>query len=128
MIEHKHLIVKAKIENPPKKSEMKMMEEWFRNLVEEIDMKILAGPFVRYVDVPGNAGFTGVCIIETSHIAMHVWDEQSPGTMQLDVYTCGSLDINTVFENLHIFSPVKIEYKFLDREHNLKTVIDEGEL
>lgn len=128
MIEHKHLIVKAKIENPPRKDELKMMEEWFRDLVEDIDMKILAGPFVRYVDVSGNAGFTGVCIIETSHIAMHVWDEESPGTMQLDVYTCGSLDITTVFEALHIFSPIKIEYKFLDREHDLKTVIDEGEL
>lgn len=128
MIEHKHLLVRAEIELPPKKDELKMMEEWFRSLVEEIDMKLLAGPFVRYVDVPGNAGFTGVCIIETSHIAMHVWDEESPGVMQLDVYTCGSLDINIVFENLHIFSPTKIEYKFLDREHGLTKVIDEGEV
>jgi len=128
MLQHKHLLVRAEIESPPKKTDLVLMEEWFRNLVEEIDMKLLAGPYVRYVDIEGNAGFTGVCIIETSHIAMHVWDEFSPGIMQLDVYTCGSLDITTVFENLHIFSPIKIEYKFIDREHGLQKVLDEGEL
>ena len=98
------------------------MHSWFKELVEEIGMKVLAGPFVEYLDVPGNRGFTGVCIIETSHIAMHIWDEDTPSLMQLDVYTCGSLDIHKVFSKLKDFNPLKIEYKYLDRETDLKEV------
>ena len=98
------------------------MRNWFKELIEEIGMKILSGPHVEYLDVPGNRGFTGVCIIETSHIAMHVWDEDLPALMQLDVYTCGSLDIHKVFSKLNDFNPLKIEYKFLDRETDLEEV------
>lgn len=125
MLEHKHLIIRAEVNNPPTKEQENYMSEWFANLIKSIGMKILKGPYVTYLDVEGNRGFTGVCIIETSHIAMHVWDEESPGLMQLDVYTCGALDINTVFDKIQEFEPVKIDYKFLDREHDF-VVIEKG--
>jgi S-adenosylmethionine/arginine decarboxylase-like enzyme len=70
----------------------------------------------------GNRGLTGVVIIETSHIALHSWDEANPAMIQLDVYTCGPLDTALIFDELKIFDPVKVEYKYLDREHNLKEV------
>ena len=62
---------------------------------------------------------TAVTIIETSHIAMHIWDEDDPAMMQLDVYTCGPLDPYDVVEHLAEFDPVLVEMKYLDREHNL---------
>lgn len=127
MLEHKHLIIRAEIANPPGADKEEYMVQWFMNLIESIDMKILRGPFVTYLDKEGNRGFTGVCIIETSHVAMHVWDEDSPGLMQLDVYTCGALDINIVFDKLQVFEPVKIDYKFLDREHGFN-VLDRGRI
>jgi S-adenosylmethionine/arginine decarboxylase-like enzyme len=68
---------------------------------------------------------TAVTIIETSHIAMHVWDEVDPALMQLDVYTCSTLDIEDVFEALKEFDPMMIEYKYIDREHDLK-LLDHG--
>lgn len=88
-------------------------------LVEKIGMKILMGPFSAYCDVPGNRGLTSVTIIETSHIALHVWDEFAPGLMQLDVYTCSTLDPYEVIEAIADFYPVKVEMKYLDREHDL---------
>ena len=124
MIEHKHLIVRAEILSPPGASQTKWMEQWFRDFIESIGMKILNGPHVTYLDVKGNRGFTGVCIIETSHIAMHIWDEDEPALMQFDVYTCGSLDVGKVFEQLSIFNPVRVEWKFLDREHGLNHISD----
>lgn len=117
MIEHKHLIIRAEVNRPPFNENL--LNLWFIDLVERIDMKLLSGPHIAYVEVPGNRGFTGVCIIETSHIALHVWDEQTPALIQLDVYTCGSLDLQSVFSCLDRFDPVKIEYKYLDREHGL---------
>ncbi len=88
-------------------------------------MELYAGPFVKYLDEPGNRGATGVCIIKTSHIALHVWDETDPGIMQLDVYTCGCMELNDVVSALEVFQPTKVEYKFLDREHDL-TLLAEG--
>lgn len=117
MLVHKHLIVRAEVNTPP--TEPGWLEKWLAELVDRIGMKVLKGPYAEYVDVPGNRGVTGVVIIETSHIAMHVWDETHPGLMQLDVYTCGPFDPNIVFDQLEQFDPVKIEYKYLDRENGL---------
>ena len=62
----------------------------------------------------GNRGITCVTIIETSHVAIHIWDEQSPALLQLDVYTCSDLNKNIVFDALKQFDPVKIDHKYLD--------------
>ena len=122
MLEHKHLIVRAEVLHPPMPNQTEWMRDWFRSFIDKIGMKVLNGPHVTYLDVEGNRGFTGVCIIETSHVAMHVWDETDPALMQFDVYTCGALDIMKVFEALEVFVPQKMEYKFLDREHGLNHV------
>ena len=65
-------------------------------------MKILSGPISGNVtDVPGNNGPTCVVIIETSHMACHVWtDPEDHDLVQLDVYTCGAMDTDTVFNHL----------------------------
>lgn len=94
---HNHMLVRGHTYNPPAENELKA---WMINLVNKLDMKILQGPFVSYVDVEGNKGITAVVMIETSHIAIHMWDEQSPALVQFDVYTCGELDIDTVIEEL----------------------------
>lgn len=73
---------------------------WMSNLVSEIDMKIIKGPFASYVDKEGNKGLTCVVMIETSHIALHVWDEPVPAEIQFDLYTCGELDVEMVLKNL----------------------------
>jgi hypothetical protein len=85
-------------------------------------MKILMGPFVKYSDMPGNEGLTGGAIIETSHVIMHCWDRVEPPIMQLDVYSCSEFDPMKQYaiKIKKDFNTTKIEYKFLDREHDLK--------
>lgn len=123
ILEHKHLIVRAELKNPPQCAES--IKEWMKVLVDTIDMKILMGPYAIYSDMVGNRGLTAVTIIETSHIAMHVWDEVDPALMQLDVYTCSKLNIDDVFEALKQFEPIHVEYKYIDRENEL-TLLDKG--
>lgn len=121
VLEHKHLIVRAELADPPySPAEIKL---WMKQLVDKIGMNILMGPYAVYSEMEGNAGLTAVTIIETSHIALHVWDEAYPALMQLDVYTCSTLNINDVFEAIACFSPTKVEYKYIDREHSL-TLLD----
>ena len=118
---HKHLIVRAEAVNPP--MEVPHLTEWLHNFIDFINMKVLMGPYVVYHDVPGNRGITGVAIIETSHIVMHVWDEPSPALMQFDVYSCGEFDAETICKKIQKdFNVVKIDYKFLDRETGLRDV------
>ena len=123
ILEHKHLIIRAELKNPPKCAEA--IQDWMKVLVDKIGMKILMGPYAVYSDMVGNQGLTAVTIIETSHIAMHVWDEVDPALMQLDVYTCSTLNIQDVFGALSDFSPVDVQYKYIDREHDL-TLLDKG--
>jgi S-adenosylmethionine/arginine decarboxylase-like enzyme len=123
ILEHKHLIIRAELKNPPKCAEA--IQDWMKLLVNKIGMKILMGPYAVYSDMEGNQGLTAVTIIETSHIAMHVWDEVDPALMQLDVYTCSTLNIDDVFEALGDFVPVNVEFKYIDREHDL-TLLDKG--
>lgn len=120
ILEHKHLIVRAELKNPPKSTAD--INSWMSELVDTIGMKILMGPFSVYSDMVGNRGLTAVTIIETSHIALHVWDEVEPALMQLDIYTCSSLDIEEVFEAITQWEPTKVEYKFIDRENSLMLI------
>jgi S-adenosylmethionine/arginine decarboxylase-like enzyme len=125
VLEHKHLIVRAELNTPPKCTES--IEAWMKKLVNQIDMKILMGPYSVYSDVVGNRGLTAVTIIETSHIALHIWDECEPALAQLDVYTCSALNIQDVFEAMKEWQPSKVEYKYIDRENKL-TLIEKSVL
>ena len=83
----------------------------------------IAGPISADVTtMPGNCGPTCVCIIETSHIACHVWNESDPALIQLDVYTCGPFDPHAVIEHIQVWEPTKVEYKYLDRETSLQEI------
>jgi S-adenosylmethionine/arginine decarboxylase-like enzyme len=116
MIYHKHLLINSKIDMP-------IMEEqkgvyFLSNLVDTIGMKAIITPIARYVDKPGNRGLTAVVLIETSHIAFHIWDEQSPALIQFDLYTCGELEVSKVLKVFtETFRPVDLDYVLYDREN-----------
>ena len=114
---HKHLIIRAEV-NSPITSE-KEIKKWLKNLVNKIDMKIIKGPFASYVSKEGNRGITGVVMIETSHIAIHIWDEEIPSLVQADIYSCASFSMNEVLAEFIDMDVVKIEHMMLDRATEL---------
>ena len=121
--QHKHLIVRADIGWCPQEEDLNKISDWIRNLIRKIDMQLLAGPYTTYVNEKGNKGMTSIAIIETSHIALHIWDEVKPGLMQLDVYSCADFNPQDIFDMVNeLFKTIKIEYKFLDREKELVEV------
>ncbi len=116
MIYHKHLLVNAKVKNPMNTEEQGV--DFLNDLVKKIDMKILRGPFASYVDKDGNKGLTAIVMIETSHVAFHIWDEVDPALLQFDLYTCGSLDLDKVINIISsAFSIESMEYILFDREN-----------
>jgi S-adenosylmethionine/arginine decarboxylase-like enzyme len=116
MIYHKHLLVNAKVKNPMQSEQDGI--NFLTNLVEQIDMKVIKGPFASYVDKDGNKGLTAIVMIETSHIAFHIWDEVDPGLVQFDLYTCGKLDLEKVLKIFKdSFSVESLEFVLFDREN-----------
>ena len=109
LLVHKHLIIRAEASRPPTDEEQ--LQNWMREFIESIDMKVFMGPYVKYCNMAGNRGITAVAIIETSHIAMHIWDEPKPALMQMDVYSCGEFDHTDICKKLmNDFDIHKIEY------------------
>ena len=117
---HKHVIIRAEVLNPPTKP--KLVAQQVRDLIERIGMKIMMGPYAKYCKMPGNRGLTVATIIETSHIVMHTWDECNPALIQLDVYTCGPFNPADVLDWIKQYDPIKVEYKYLDREFGLEEI------
>ena len=115
---HKHLIIRAEANKVPTDEEQ--LTEWLKDFIDSIDMKILMGPYVKYCNVEGNRGITGIAVIETSHIAIHVWDEPNPALMQIDVYSCAEFDVDEIAEKIKSdFDVIKLDYKYLNRETGL---------
>jgi S-adenosylmethionine/arginine decarboxylase-like enzyme len=129
-LQHKHLIIHAEVNWNPAATDVHKMTKWLKELVEEIDMKILHGPIVIYSEAEDNEGMTGFCIIETSHVAFHHWVPEPGekfGRLELDVYSCADFVLQEVVDMLSVFEPQKIQYKFLDRERNLSVITESGE-
>jgi S-adenosylmethionine/arginine decarboxylase-like enzyme len=100
-VNHLHLVILGEVYVPPTNPEV--VKKWMSSLVEKIGMKKLIEPQAVYVEAVGNRGMTSCVLIETSHIAWHVWDEEQPGMLQFDLYTCGELDSDLVYKEVANF-------------------------
>ena len=95
---HLHLLVKGNIKTPPQTE--KVLNNWFSELVNNVGMKVVAGPTSVYVNEPGNEGITGTVTLATSHASIHVWDKQNPAMFQFDLYSCSCFTADEVLEEL----------------------------
>ena len=120
MIQHKHLIVRGNIERPPLKEDKFSIQMWTKKFITSNGMRLASEPVVEYIEDSGNRGLTCCCLLTTSHVAFHIWDEPIPALMQFDFYTCGKLDRQLVLKLLNIkFVLTKYEFIELDRGEKL---------
>jgi S-adenosylmethionine/arginine decarboxylase-like enzyme len=104
--------------NPPKKEEV--LNKWLSELVEEVGMKVVAGPTSVYVDEPGNEGITGTVTLATSHAAIHVWDKETPPMFQFDIYSCKDFEPEVVLNHIDkSFGLSEAHWSFIDRNKNV---------
>ena len=118
---HNQLLINGFSDTPP--TDEAFIKQWMEDLVKQIDMKIIQGPYTAYVTKEGNRGLTAIVMIETSHIALHVWDEDQPGMIQFDLYTCSTLPVQDVIDNLKNNLGLKdYRYMVIEREQGFNVL------
>lgn len=131
MLKHKHLLVNLKVNAPPRDGEE--VEYFLALLIKRVNMKIaradtlLKNPQGYYCNTLGNQGATGTGILETSHTALHTWDEQGPAKFDFDLYSCSEFDVQKVLNICKTFEIVGGDYVVYDRGDRIK-LIEEGEI
>jgi S-adenosylmethionine/arginine decarboxylase-like enzyme len=122
---HLHLLVKGYIKTPPKTD--KVLNIWFTQLVNNVGMKVVAGPTSVYVNEPGNEGITGTVTLATSHASIHVWDAEKPAMFQFDLYSCSEYTPHQVLDHIdEWFGLESATWQFIDRNTDEFIVIDSG--
>ena len=122
---HLHLLVKGYVKNPPRSEEI--LNNWFKELVDKVRMKVVAGPTSVYVNEPGNEGITGTVTLATSHSSIHVWDGQDPAMFQFDIYSCSEFSPKEVLGHINEHFDLQEAYwSFIDRNHDKFHEISSG--
>jgi S-adenosylmethionine/arginine decarboxylase-like enzyme len=122
---HLHLLVKGNIKTPPQTE--KVLNNWFSELVNNVGMKVVAGPTSVYVNEPGNEGITGTVTLATSHASIHVWDMDNPPMFQFDLYSCSEFTAKQVLDHIDDwFELIEAHYQMIDRNGNDFRIIDSG--
>lgn len=117
---HQHLIVRGFCEKPFTTSSD--LNKWFVELVNKVEMEVVAGPTSVYVDEEGNEGITGTVTLATSHSSMHIWDNIHPSLFQFDIYSCKKYDIQTVFDHLDVMKVLNFDWITIDRNDDVSVV------
>jgi S-adenosylmethionine/arginine decarboxylase-like enzyme len=122
---HLHLLVKGYLLNPPKTEDI--LNNWLSELVNNVGMKVVAGPTSVYVNEPGNEGITGTVTLATSHASIHVWDNDNPPMFQFDLYSCSEFTAKQVLDHIDDwFGLIEAHYQMIDRNGNDFRIIDSG--
>ena len=122
---HLHLLVKGYMKSPPQTE--KVLNIWFTQLVQNVGMKVVAGPTSVYVKEPGNEGITGTVTLATSHASIHVWDSETPSMFQFDLYSCSNFTPKQVLDHIdENFGLTKAFWQFIDRNGDEFVIIDTG--
>ena len=122
---HLHLLVKGYVKNPPRSEEI--LNNWFKELVDKVRMKVVAGPTSVYVNEPGNEGITGTVTLATSHSSIHVWDGQDPAMFQFDISSCSEFSPEEVLGHINEHFDLQEAYwSFIDRNHDKFHEISSG--
>ena len=122
---HLHLLVKGYLKSPPQTE--KVLNIWFTQLVDNVGMKVVAGPTSVYVKEPGNEGITGTVTLATSHASIHVWYNDKPPMFQFDLYSCCEFSPKVVLKHIDDwFGLLEAHWQFIDRNGSEFIVMDSG--
>lgn len=99
------------------------------DLVKVLDMQLIFGPLFKEVEIEpekltgdvfqDEGGISGICMIGTSHISIHVWPLRQHFSM--DVFSCKSFDEEKARKTIERhFQPENVSYSLVKRRQGGK--------
>lgn len=127
---NKHVLVTGYLAEAPGPDYVPSLHDWFRRLVEAVDMKVLIDPICVWCDDEGNEGVTGMVGITTSHSSIHFWSGEGdkPAFYKFDLYSCKDFQLEDVAEMLKEFGTTRFTYIIVNRDDDKNPIIDSGEI
>ena len=111
-MEHKQLIIRSKVEEPPKDEQAAVV--WVCELVD-----IVKGDLLEVRSTTTDQGYSVFAMMEMSHISLHVWDSD-PSLVQLDVYICDKMAPTDIFDHFEKLGVLTKSFMYIDRENTLQ--------
>ena len=92
--------------------DVKTLESIITKSVEAVNANILDKKFHKFAS--GGMGVTGYVLLSESHVSIHTYPEL--GYTAIDIFTCGDLDPEKIFENIKDNLPHgSVEVKRIER-------------
>lgn len=131
MLIHKHLIVNADVKKCFQNEDS--IELFISYIIDTIGMNIAKtrgrNPNSYYCDLTGNVGHTAVGILETSHCAIHQWDDVTPHHIQFDLYSCADFDVEQILDIINQrIGIIDADWVLLNRGGTNIVIEDKGEV
>ena len=117
-----HLIMNARKCTPSTIRSKRLIEDFSKVLVKEIDMVPYGKPKVVMFGTGNKKGYTLVQLIETSNITAHFVEEKND--VYLDVFSCKVFDEKTVRQVVDFyFGPAEMDTQLLERDASCKMLL-----
>lgn len=94
-----------------------ILEEWIKELVEEIKMVSYGSPIITHFghNEVHLEGWTVIQLIETSNIIAHFNDHTGEG--YIDIFSCKPFDVNLALDVVvKYFNPARIRTNYITRQ------------
>lgn len=122
-----HLTLRIKnVEKSDLLNEKNVIHQFLVNLVNNINMRILAGPLVEQeYSTEGKSGCSGLILLYESHAAIHTYVDLQEAF--IDIFSCKEFHIESVQETIREFfgSHEISEQKVFDRGFHWKTNLEQ---
>lgn len=117
---HKHVLVRCEISTPPAANSAANAIAWVSQFVGGFSANTTYGPVAFYSNVAGDRGLTAYASFNTGFVHLRTWDETMPAVLQLDACSASDITLSLINSAIAVFSPSKLDYKFIDRTMGLE--------
>jgi len=127
VIDGLHLLVDGRVNDPSQVFLQENLKSLMLKLVDDLKMELIWGPEFKCVELDSSkltgdvfqdeGGTSGICMIGTSHISIHVWPLRR--FFHMDVFSCKSFDQDIAMKTIHKFlKPEAIRVNPVSRSQN----------
>lgn len=92
------------------------VQNFLRQIIRDVRMHCVTGPWTYESDVVGNEGISGIAMLDTSHTSMHCWTKPEPN-FTFDLYSCKPFLTEDTFPAFERHGVSWVRYTMINRNN-----------